>query len=334
MSTVGGSFDETILLNQIVRADEIMLDDRIKQQFTPQYNVINALRAAQTATILTPLARTKKVKVEVQWENFCDIVAGECDSDCELGGNTSSTNVQEYDVTWCKEVKASFDENDFYDNTFEMNIAKFLLKADKELTEAFAQYAVAQIEAFKGNNKLTTGKGTVVGTETTIPAAYWTPALAAYFSRVSIMNRFTNPIFLSGSNLWEQYMVSRANAANADGKGDFALWAGMQPYFDLFNIDSVNDPTLKSYLISMGAVAMGDKFINPVTPERMFDAIRYTMKSKFTGFTYDVFYNNVCVDGTEKLWKHNYNVRLKADVWNNPEGCESGNTGVLSFACV
>jgi hypothetical protein len=332
MSTVGGSFDETILLNQRVRAMEIFFDDRIKQQFTPQYNIINALKAAQTAQVLTPLAKRKDVDVEVIWENFCDITADTCETDCTLGGDKSSTNHEHYALSFCKEVHFSMDENDFIDNEFDINIAKALLKADKELTEAYAAYCVSQLEAFKGCNKLTTGKGDVVATDTFISAAYWTPALVAYFNRVSIMNRFTNPIFLSGSNLYEQYFVAQANNANADGKGDSNLWSGLQPYFDLFNIDTVNTPDLVSYLISMGSVALANKWYNPAVPERGFDMFRYTMPSQFTGFTYDVFYNNAC-EGTNKLWAHNYNIRLKADLFNNPEGCENCNTGVLAFRC-
>jgi hypothetical protein len=332
MSTIGGAFDETILMNQLVQATEIGFDSRIKLQFTPQYDVINALKAAQTATVQTSLSKKKDVAVEVQWENFCDIVAEDCSTDCELGGETSSTNVAEYDVTFCKEVNFSFDENDFIDNVYNPNVAKAFLKADKEITEAFAQYAVAQLEAFKGINVLTTGKGTVAGTETSIPAAYWTPAIAAYLSRVSMMNKFVNPIFLSGSLLWEQYMVAQANAANANGKGDWNLWAGLQPYFDMFNIDSVNDPSLKAYLISMGSVALGSKNYNPDIPAVMFDMTKYTMQSQFLGMKYDVFYNNACT-GTQKLHKHNYQVRLKADIWANPAGCSPTNTGILSFLC-
>lgn len=332
MSTVGGAFDETILLQQRVRAMEIMFDDRIKQQFTPQYNIINALKAAQTAQVLTPLARRKDVDVEVIWPNFCDITAEDCAESCTIGGTKSSTNAQEYSLSFCKEVNFSMNEQDFIDNEFEIDVAKALVKADKELTEAYAAYLVAQLEAFKGNNMLTTGKGTVVGTDTYIEAAYWTPALVAYFNRVGIMNRFTNPIFLSGSNLYEQYFVAQAMSANADGKGDFNLWSGLQPYWDLFNIDTVNDPALKSYLISMGSVALANKFYNPTIPQTGFDMTRYTMTSQFTGMTYDMFYNNEC-DTTNKLWLHNYTVRLKADIFNNPEGCENGNTGILAFQC-
>lgn len=333
MSTIGGSFDETILMNQLVKATEIGFDSRIKQQFTPQAEILKAIKAAQTATVQTPLSRRKDVAVEVQWENFCDIVAESCATDCTIGGTKSSTNVQEYDLTFCKEVNFSMDENDFIDNVFDMNVAKALLKADKELTESFAQYAVAKLEAFKGVNELTVGKGTVAGTETTIPAAYWTPSLAAYFNHATIINKFVNPVFLSGSLLYESYLTAQAMSANANGKGDWAMWAGLQPYFDLFNIDTVNTPNLKAYLISMGAVAMANKYYNPQVPEVLKDFTRYTMNSQFMdGITYDVWYNNSCI-GSNKMVVHNYTLRFRADIFLNPVGCTQSNTGVLAFTC-
>lgn len=267
------------------------------------------------------------------WENFCDIVAANCASDCTIGGAKSSTNVKTYDLTFCKEVGFSMSEDDFIDNEFDMNVAKAFLKADKEITEAFAAYAVAQIEAFKGANALTTGKGTVAGTETTIPAAYWTSSIVPYLSRVALMNKFTAPIFLSGSLLWEQYQLSQAMALNADGKGDFKLWGSLNPFWDMWNIDTVNSPDLKAYLISMGSIAMANKFENPAVPQILHDFTRYTMPSRFLpGMTYDVFYSNAC-EGTSKRVKHNYTVRFKGDIFQNPEGCESGNTGILSFLC-
>ena len=332
MSTVGGSFDETILLNQRVKADQLMFDDRIKQQFTPQYDVLNAIRAAQTATVQTPITRRKNANVEVMWENFCDIVAVAGDTTCDFNGNESSTNTQTYAPTFKREVHIKMDETNFIDNEFEINMAKALLKADKEITEAFAQYAVAQLEAFKGTNALTTGKGVVSGLDTYIDPAYWTPALAAYFSRVSIINKFTSPIFASGSLLWEQFQVAQANAANANGKGDWALWAGLQPYFDMFNIDTVNTPELKAYLISMGSVAMVNKYYNPDVPEVLMPYTRYTMPSRWlNGMKYDVFYKNSCT--TDKFVVHDYIVRFNGDIYLNPEGCTSGNTGVLAFQC-
>ena len=208
-----------------------------------------------------------------------------------------------------------------------------LLKADKELTESFAAYAVAQLEAFKGTNALTTGKGNVVGTETYILPAYWTSAIVAYFNRVTIMNQFNSPMFITGSNLYEPTYVAKAMAANSDGKGDAALWGSLNPFFDLWNIDTVNTPDLKSYLVSMGSVAMAFKNYNPSTPERGFDHVRYTMPARFIpGLTYDVYYNNSC-NSRKENWLHNYTVKMKADIFLNPAGCDATNKGVLAFTC-
>lgn len=333
MSTIGGAFTETQLLQQRVMAANIMFDDRIKQQFKPDYDIINAIQRVQTATVLTDLARRKDVDVEVIWENFCDITTDECGSDCSIGGNESSTNAETYSLSFCKEVGFTMDEVSFIDNEFEMNIAKALLKSDVALTNAFAAYAVSVIESAKGTNELTTGKGTVSGTETYIDPAYWNSALFAYFQRVAALNKFTSPILLSGNNLYEAYYLANAQAGNANGKGDAYLFGTMPIYFDLFNIDTVNTPDLKTYMLSTGSLAMANKFYNPSVPEKTWEFTRYTMPSQFLpGMTYDVFYNNEC-STSNRLLKHNWTVRLKADIFTNPAGCTLTNTGVLSFTC-
>lgn len=333
MSTIGGSFTETELLQQRVKATEILFDDRIKQQFTPQFDVLKGIQAVQTATINSAFQRKKEFDVEIMWENFCDIVAGDCTGSCTLGGNKSSTNTETKTLSCLKEVGFSMSESDFIDNEFDMNIAKAILAADKQLVEAFAQYAVAQIEAFKGVNALTDGKGSIVGGDTNINPAYWNASLFAYLSRVAIMNKFTNPILLSGNNLYEANYMAQANAANANGKGDNYLFGTMPIYFDLFNIDSVNSPALKTYMLSQGSMAMVNKVFNPAVPERMMENTRYSMTSNFfPALKYDVWYNNECEEGT-RLAKHNYTFRLIADIFNNPAGCELQNTGVLSFEC-
>lgn len=334
MSTIGGSFSETELLQQRVRATEILFDDRIKQQFVPQIDILKAIQAVQTATINANFSKRKEQDVEIIWENFCDIDATDCSDSCELGGNKSSTNAETKTLACFKEVGISMSENDFIDNEFEMNIAKALLKADKSLVEAYAQYAVAQIEAFKGINALTTGKGTVVGADTYIIPSYWNPSLFAYFNRVAVMNKLTNPILLSGNNLYEAYYMAQANAGNANGKGDIKMFGSMPLYFDLFNVDSVNDPDLKTYMLSMGSMAMVSKVFNPDVPEKTFDHTRYTMPSNFMpGLKYDVWYNNECESTGGRRIKHNYTIRLTADIYLNPHGCELNNTGVLSFIC-
>jgi hypothetical protein len=274
MSTTAGVFNETTLRTIRLVADAIMFDDRIKQQYIPKIDIIAAVQSVQTANILPTPARKKDVDVEVIWQNVCNPACEE-NVTCEIGGEKSSTNAQEYALTWERVINFSEDEADYIDNEFniETAIAKQLLVADKTLVECFAQYVVANLNTFSGTNQFTAGKGTVAGNITSIAAAFWDWTLFAYFQRVGILNRFTNPIFLSGSNFYEQYFLSDYKRLNADGKAE-TIFDRMRMYFDLFNIDSVNDPDLYTYLLSQGSLAMASKFYNPTTPERTFEFIR------------------------------------------------------------
>lgn len=332
MSTTAGYFDETILNNIRVKAADIMFDDRIKQQFDARYDIIKAVQGIQTAEVLPSIARTaKKVDVDVMWQNVCGQVV-EDNVDCATGGAKSSTNLDTYSLTYEKMVKFSESEDDFIDNEFDIEtaLAKDFLRADKELTEDFAQYCTAQIDSFAGWNTVTNGKGVVSGADTFIAPAYWNASLAAYLNRVAIMNKFTSPIFLSGVNLYESEYVAAAMAANANGKGDYILFGDMKLYFDLFNIDTVNDPDEKSYLISQGSLALGNRALNPERPEKLHDFTRYKIRSRYLPMWYDVFYETEC---ESDLVKHNFKVKLTADLFNNPTGCDDNNTGVLSFTC-
>lgn len=334
MSTIAGYFDETILNNIRRKATEIMFDDRIKQQFIPNYAVINALKSVETATVLPSIARTQKdVDVDIIWQQVCGLSV-EDNVTCEIGGTKSSTNKETKSLSYLKVVNFSADEADFIDNEFDVeeSIAKLFLKADVEHTEAFAQYCVGQLNNFRGWNVVTNGKGTVSGAETYIEAPYWNSALAAYFSRVAIGNKFTSPITLSGENLYEQMYVADAHRADADGKGDAILFGNMRMYFDLFNIDGVNDPDLKTYMLSQGSVAFGNRAFNPERIQVLHDRSRYKIMSRFLpGMWYDVYYDTECT--TNDLMQHNFKVKLTADLFNNPTGCDDNNTGVLSFTC-
>ena len=100
------------------------------------------------------------------------------------------------------------------------NIAKAMIRADKQLLEDFVQTMVARLNTFAGNNTLSGGKGVDSSGDTYILPSYWDATLMAYFNRVAIDNKFTSPILASGQNLYEQVWVAAANAGNANGKGD------------------------------------------------------------------------------------------------------------------
>jgi len=339
MSTTAGVFSETLLRTLRATADELMFDDRIKQQFIPQIGVIDAVKAVQTARVNPKFSQLKgsdgmpkRTDVEVIWENACAIAAQACTT-CEIDGTKLSTNAQTYSLEFCKEVQFAVSEADMIDNEFDVAtlIAKGLLKADKELVEQYAQYAIAVLEANKGVNAFTGGKGTVAGSDTYILAAYWDAALMGYLSRVSILNRFTSPKILSGSNLYESVWAANMNAGNDNGKGAAKMFGAFPIYFDLFNVDSVNTPNLVTYLLSQNSLAMANRAYNPQTPEPFVTGKRWKIPSKFIPeFYFDVFYEPSC--DTDFL-EHQFKVKLLADLFVNPEGCETNNSGILTFLC-
>lgn len=332
MSTVAGAFDETLLMNFVVRASDVAFDGRVKQQFIPKWDSLKAIMAVSNARVLNPISASKKdFDVEVEWMNTCDMEV-EDNVACEFDGTKSSTNVKEYKLEYEKVVRFSVDEMDFRDNRFdtEESVAKQFLTADKILVEWFNSLAIARLNTFAGINTYTGDKGTVAGTDTFIPAAYWNADLMAYFHKVSVLNDFNSPVLLNGHNLYTQNYL--AGAKSGDVSGDVVLFGTIPSYWDLFNLDAINEEQV-SYLIENGAIAWANKAYNPDIPQVVNGVFtRYTMQSSFAPMLkYDIFYEPECT--LEDAVKHNFKVKLKADIFINPTACTETNTGVLRFVC-
>lgn len=335
MSTVAGAFNETKLLDIIIRADEMMFDDRIKQQFIPKYDALKALMGLQNARVFESVSRSsKEFDIEIEWMNTCGMEVTD-NEDCVIGGEKASTSVETYSLNNVKIVPFTVSEDDLKDNRFdpEETIAKQFLRADVLLTEYLTGRAIAKLNLNLGTNKYTGGKGSVSGTDTYIAPAYWNADLMGYFTKVSVLNRFDNAVLLSGNNLFDQAWLAQYNSGNADGKGAQAMFGALPIYFDLFNIDTINDPALATYLIQKGSVAFANRAVNPADPEIVNGVFtRYKVASKFMdGVFYDVFYTPECTTGDRV--KHNWKVKLNADMFVNPVGCDDENNGILRFLC-
>ena len=343
MSIIPGEFNETRLLQVRDLADRMLLDGRIKQQFIPKMNMFNYIKSLENPNLNIKFnERPKKdYDVEIHWMNTCaDFTIA--DESCILGGEQASTNAKEYKLE--KRIVKGFTirDDEFRDNEYDANeaLAKLMLQVDKQITEEWCQYLTGRLNIFSGVNQVTDGKGTIDGVDDTITNIApndWTAELMAYYSRVMQINRFDNAALISGSNLYETIFVSQAMAANAEGKGDYILWNGMPIWFDLFNVDTVNQGDLYTYLVSQNALAQVNKAFNPDYKEYM-DMIKWTQPSQFMqGMTYDVYYDNKCNESESARYPdmhhHNYKVILTADIFLNPYGCDEDeeNSGVLRF---
>lgn len=350
-------------MEQRYRADQMLLDSRIRLQYQPQIDSLFPLLEMQTASLNTALNSLygKEYDVAVTWMNACDNFALE-DVSCAIGGNEPSTNIELY--TLKKRITKGFSvrEDAFRDNEYGMTeaIAKTFLRIDKLISEEYTQYLIEFLNANAGVNVVPDRPGfetIALDRHTIIDPSEWTAPLMAYFARVMLLNRLQQGLVLTGSNLFETHIVDRANQANLDGKGNMILWNGMRFAYDLPNIDGVNNPDMYTYIISPNSYAVVNKAWNPDSPERTFDFIRYTMPSRFMpGMKYDIFYNNACQQDTsedvdtdpgESTWRdhlqenpglrdgthrsdtliHNYKVVLTAEAFANPLGCDESNLG-------
>ena len=335
MSRTAGVFSETILQNIRLKAKEMSFDDRIMQQYRANADILTHLKDLQTAKISALERKDKTQKITVEWINSCGLTAQDNVS-CVIGGAELSTNTQDYELDYEKIVPFTVDDAELDDNDFNTEdvVAKGFLKADKALCEIYAQYATAQLNAFKGVNQLNEAGSVlnVSGSDTYIDAPYWNAELLAKLQRAGVINKFTNPALISGSNLYEDDFLSKYNAANANGKGNAGLFNAMNVKFDLFNIDQVNTPSKISYLVSTGAVALASKTRFSKQVVTYTDRLAYSIDSVFVpGLSFDVYYKNEC--GTNDFMKHNFKVVLRAGIFNNPEECVENNTGVLTLVC-
>jgi hypothetical protein len=334
MSIVQGVFSETLLLNTIAKAEDLMFGDRIDLQYQAQVEAAKAFLAQQTSNMKVLENPKKDIILQVWWSNTCEVEVQDCNP-CEFGGVKSSTNAETYTLDECKEVAFTVDENDFLTNyaDYEDHIAKLKVSAKKKLAEYVCRYFIARLNAWAGVNVQDGFQGNVVGTDTYIPAALWTPDLFAYFSQIALRNQLTMPALLSGALLYQQSLIASKNVANDNGKGASAMMGALNPFFDLMNIDQVNNPDLAAYLISKGSVAFASKAIYPMnSPIQVSSDIKgWGEENGFIPGLYESWkYKAVC---SNDRTIHYFVPTIRFGAFLNPTGCDGTNTGILRFLC-
>lgn len=322
-------------------ADSIWADNATQKDYLGNVEVLTAIRANQTVRFAQLEDPMKDKTVTIYWPELCDTETTACTDDCTPGGTKPGTSCQDYTLNICREVDFSMDEKVYRTiaTTFEEALAKTMLIKMKVLDEYVASLAVTALDAGKGVNAYTGGKGTVSGFNTTIPAAFWNSSIFGYLNLVARVNKFNSPFIISGTNLYEAYFNAQANSSNSDGKGALNLFNTMPFYFDVFNIDSVQGQA--TYLVNRNALAFVSKTYNnwSSTDSRVdrwggpgsSTGARWQVESKnLPGVFYDVIYKVVCA-GNEIT--HNWKIQFNGGIFRNPVGCTASNTNILEFLC-
>lgn len=321
-----------------VLAESIWADNRANEDYIPQAEAAQRVIEYQGVKFDQLEVPDKDREVSVKWLNACAIEVDDCGDECTIEGPELEGACQTYALTQCKETSFSVKEFESRTSIFETKekIAKGMLTAKKVLDEYISKRTILELDSFAGVNNHTGGIGTVSGTDTTISASNWTMGMMSYFALVKAKNKFPSAWMLHGENLFQAAIDANWNSGNADGKGN-ALRANYMPmYWDVFNMDTMLSPDKKSFMIQKGSVAISSKAyyanFGPTNPRDFRHYGQRWSENSMTlpGVKYDVFYNISCA-GNEIT--HNFKLKTKFDVFLNPTGCTTTNTGVLTFSC-
>jgi hypothetical protein len=334
MSTVG-TIDCGYLAMIQATADQIWADPIANADYKAAAESAKAILANQRVNFSQITQGNKKKTISVEWENTCAISAETCGNNCAPSGEEITPQCVTYDINTCVEAIFQMSEKDYRERvlTKEEAIAKGILAAKKSCDEKLAAAVVAALVANAGVNEYTGGIGTVNGTITNILASFWTAEAFGYFNLAGQINRFNQPYFLTGVNLWQVIWNALNNAANADGKGATNMVGFMPVYQDPINIEA-NAP-LSSFLLHKNALALLTKTWWPLNAgNAMQKAGQYFLWSEpsmnLPGITYDIQLYQGC-DTNDFV--DVYTVSANYGIFLNPTGCSANRTGILQFEC-
>lgn len=324
-------------------ADAIWEDAAKNKDYIANVASIQAIRDNQTVQIKELENPDKDKTVTVYWPENCNIEVASCSDDCSPGGQKPGTRCQDYTLNLCKTASFSLDEKVYRSiaTNKEEAMAVSMLEAMKALDNYIASQTVSTIDSGKGVNAYTSGKGTVSGFKTNIPAAYWNGSLFGYLNLVSQYNKFNAPYILSGTNLYEAYWNAQMNAGNADGKGTKNMFDAYKIYFDIFNLDTVLSPDKATYLLNRNALAFhskvyypwnsGDARANQWGGPGSEVGYRYSVDSKnLPGVKYDVIHKISC---SSNEITHKFTLQFTGGIFRNPVGCNQNDSNILKFVC-
>jgi hypothetical protein len=317
------------------RASEVWPGSMTEKDFVAHIDTLRALKDQQTAQ-LQYVNLPDGVDARIAWINQCDLTVDTLvTTDCSFTGQEADTYNKDISINQAKQTTFSVPLDAWRDNLFGFAdaVAVNLNKAMIAQAEAVAQYAVGVIEANLGTNTYDNGgKWTVSGTSNSVPGAEWeSTAIFGKFQILARKNRFNNPFILSGENLYQLAYMARTSAGNGEGKGDFQRINEMPIYNDIWNVDTVNTPALKSYVIERGTFAFLSKGYYPMGEPEVLNGNfqRFSMKNRFfPELIHDV---ETLVDCSSGVWKQHWKVIPRYKVEINPTGCTTTRTGVVAL---
>lgn len=249
----------------IIEAASRMWDN--SRHLIDQISEIESVRAIaenQRVNLNPVLINGSCVGYEIAWLKGTDITAAVIgdmsDEDCKLTGPELESVKKTYGNTvgrhaeftvWDDECKGVIE--------YAEKIAEGLMIAMKKIKDAINGEAVAFLNANLQANGYTTGVGTVSGTSTFIDPTLWNADIIGQLALIAQMNRISDVVTLTGTNLWVPMFNAPFNALNMDQKDQLAKLSYYKRWYaDPFTVDQVvGSPA--TFLWDRGAIAFYTK---------------------------------------------------------------------------
>lgn len=315
-------------------ADDIWADPMKNNDLIAEVVTANAVLANQSVSF-GEITGAKNNELRVEWLTKCDITVGECSDDCTISGTDAEPQCKDYEMVCLYETEFKVPLRHYRDRTIEMqqSIAFQKLAHMKALDERLTQYIIDGIVTGAGTNLFTGGVGDVNGTTTYIAPQYWDLGIFGYFNQVQRLNKFRNPYFLTGNNLYQLLWNTPLEAGTSIDKGGVRKIGSLRIYQDPENIE--DHAAGQSFLLHKSAVAFLNKAwnrINPINAEvKAGQYWEWSEESKnIPGVYYDMTMLETCV-GNE--FYQAFKIKLHGVFATNPYPCDADNTGIIVFEC-
>lgn len=317
-----------------IAVDRAWRDPILNQSYVAKVGAARAILNRQTATFASPIQgsgkNAKNLTTTIYWPLACPGDATSCSDECVVATPEATDNSQDVVLSCLAQIgfKESMKRFRTSPLSYEEVVAKQLLANMKVLDEYIAKQAILFIEANKGAHVYEIPGGTVSGGDMELTGDKFTFELMTQLMLSAEFSRLTNPFVLDGTNFFNDYMKVRASVQNLDGKGANNLYGEFPFEFDPINMASTAPG--KTYLLNGSAIAFISGNFWDVTPMEYAPGHRvYKVQSQnLPGIYYDVHEIQAC---SSNDFVTSWQLRLYGSWELNPLGCDTDNTGILSF---
>jgi hypothetical protein len=338
-------FSEATLANIQLKAERVWANNQNAASYTTEVEGLRAIKENQTAQLEYVADSKKKYKVRINWIDASMIEARQLNEDnagnnCELDGVEldAKSKPLELDSFYGTDFKVNEDQlSDKIYGTDEV-VSTGIMAALRALDEKVAAVSMAKADSYAGIN-LFPGTFAQATGQTQVPAAAYNPAFFAYLQQASIMNKMRSSFIIDNGTLFQQQVIALSNAGVGENRGAAALLGSLKVYTDMFNMAAAG-LTTDALMIRRGALAFASRAKyseQPIEYGGEVNQTRYSVASPtLAGVRYDVYYTIKCtvVPGGEDEIVHIWRFVARFGLFLNPEGVETGNTGVLAFNVV